>query len=624
MVLAFGNVTNTTAPWVAGPQVRGSWDILSTCLITISLCAWTALHLNVPEHGTVNRQWLRKSKWLLLGLVAPEILVYVAWRQRREAKNLLQDVRKCLGQARPPSRLSKIVDRCWGLLKWADIQREKSDTMAASPTLSIRTKSPRVPEWTLVHSFYAIMGGFALDSSAESEPLLPGNRTRAALPPDGLRFLLEHQPELLPDISQDQIEDKGKADGLKKFLVCAQALWFCASCVARLAKSLPISLLELNAMGHAACALLIYTMWWQKPLDVAEPTLIKGPKVAPLLAYMWMASGVSVKGFKSYDLHGWLRDEFDAIWMFQYPTLGDLVYADYDCIPTSSDGSSRNDHGRIGVNPQTEEDPAAAHPDEFRLGSAKYTLFSRHYTAPSIVGLKRWIISWLRSKPNLAKVGIRFPAGLGTRKTAVDHMSRADVVRRKLAHQAIEKYALEGDLCDRHYRRSEVYDEEARVKARISNAASMIGSSPHEVWFGFTLAGLLYGGLHLLAWNAPFSSRLEQISWRASASSVTITPLILAPMALISEKKALGQGGLDLIKMIRGQQPVKKGSHFMFWLRIVIVVLCVPLLITSPLLILSYVLGRVFLVVECFINITHLPEGAFKEAAWVASVPHIG
>ena len=45
---------NSTARWRPEPDVRGTFSILSSCLITLGLCAWSALHLNVPESGKAN------------------------------------------------------------------------------------------------------------------------------------------------------------------------------------------------------------------------------------------------------------------------------------------------------------------------------------------------------------------------------------------------------------------------------------------------------------------------------------------------------------------------------------------------------------------------------------------
>ncbi len=233
MVVVFGNVTNQTTPWTPEPNGRGTWTLLSSCVITIALCAWTALHLNVPEHGTSGRQWLRKTKWLMLGLTAPEMVVYVAWRQRQEAKRLLRDVRTQLGQAEEPSKLRHMASGLFCFWKRSKGSGRKVVSTASSPATAAAVNDLSRPQWSIVHGFYAVMGGFALDSSDAPEAFLPDDRTRAALTAEGLRFLLLHEPDLLPSVSADQIRDKSKADGLKKFLVCVQAGWFCASCITR-------------------------------------------------------------------------------------------------------------------------------------------------------------------------------------------------------------------------------------------------------------------------------------------------------------------------------------------------------------------------------------------------------
>ncbi|ORX96674.1 hypothetical protein BCR34DRAFT_593759 [Clohesyomyces aquaticus] len=59
-----------------------------------------------------------------------------------------------------------------------------------------------------------------------------------------------------------------------------------------MSSGLSISLLELNTFGHSICALLIAFLWWDKPLDVSEPTLIKveGQELEELCAFMCMSS----------------------------------------------------------------------------------------------------------------------------------------------------------------------------------------------------------------------------------------------------------------------------------------------------------------------------------------------
>ena len=95
------------------------------------------------------------------------------------------------------------------------------------------------------------------------------------------------------------------------------ATWFCIQCLCRLFQGLPISLLELNTFGHAACALLIYALWWHKPHDVSEPYLLAGEDVDRLAACMYANKLFHVWAFDSCDdlesiyirhrLHFWVR-----------------------------------------------------------------------------------------------------------------------------------------------------------------------------------------------------------------------------------------------------------------------------------------------------------------------------
>jgi hypothetical protein len=118
----------------------------------------------------------------------------------------------------------------------------------------------RKHEWTTMHSFFAVMGGFAFDTSnvPKEEKFLLGSRDRVTLHPDAVESLAQEAPLLLLDISQAAIADKCKANALAKGIVCLQAVWFTIQCVFRLSQGLSISLLELNTFAHAICALVIY------------------------------------------------------------------------------------------------------------------------------------------------------------------------------------------------------------------------------------------------------------------------------------------------------------------------------------------------------------------------------
>jgi hypothetical protein len=47
---------------------------------------YTALHVNIPpEKATKLQKAMTKAKWVLIGMFAPELVVFVAWCQRQQA-----------------------------------------------------------------------------------------------------------------------------------------------------------------------------------------------------------------------------------------------------------------------------------------------------------------------------------------------------------------------------------------------------------------------------------------------------------------------------------------------------------------------------------------------------------
>jgi len=76
------NIQAIAPPWVSNPATRGTSSILYTCIVTISLCVYTAVHLNVPQRNTSTfRNVLRKARWVFIGIFAPELVVYTAFVQ---------------------------------------------------------------------------------------------------------------------------------------------------------------------------------------------------------------------------------------------------------------------------------------------------------------------------------------------------------------------------------------------------------------------------------------------------------------------------------------------------------------------------------------------------------------
>lgn len=85
--------------WYHEPNTRGTWTILQTCVITLTLCVYSAVHLNVPEKGiTKSRRILRRVKWVAIEILAPELVVFVAWWQWNQARKLTREMVKVLAE----------------------------------------------------------------------------------------------------------------------------------------------------------------------------------------------------------------------------------------------------------------------------------------------------------------------------------------------------------------------------------------------------------------------------------------------------------------------------------------------------------------------------------------------
>lgn len=80
-------VKHTQAPsWVPESEFRGSFSILQSCVLTLVICVYSALHLNVPK----QRDWLSlvrfKTKWCVIAIIAPEIVLGIALPSSFSAK----------------------------------------------------------------------------------------------------------------------------------------------------------------------------------------------------------------------------------------------------------------------------------------------------------------------------------------------------------------------------------------------------------------------------------------------------------------------------------------------------------------------------------------------------------
>ncbi|KAK0712523.1 hypothetical protein B0T26DRAFT_649520, partial [Lasiosphaeria miniovina] len=255
----FGTSNYTTPRWVPEPNSRGTWSLIQSCLLTLGLCVFSAIHPNVFHRGSrLWTRWLVRFKWLVAALIAPEFIVFNAWSQRRHAARITRQLRRRASQPEDGKRgplSSNVV---------ADLG--ESGMTAAQPSTG------------LIHGFAIVMGCLAVDMSTDPERVWPAICNRLTITPACFEECFS-RPEFAPiDLSfltKDQISTRQKTDHLAKTLVLVQALWFCLQFAARLWQALPVSLLELNTFAHALCAVFIYVLWWHKPGVIEEQFVLR-------------------------------------------------------------------------------------------------------------------------------------------------------------------------------------------------------------------------------------------------------------------------------------------------------------------------------------------------------------
>ncbi|KAK7678138.1 hypothetical protein QCA50_018931 [Cerrena zonata] len=248
--------------WESEPQSRGTFGILSTCLSTMFICVWKAYHPDVPQKRPEERTWIAgtlESAGRFMGfLFAPEFLFAMALEQLIAARTMYHSVNRLdIFPPHPP----------W-YSRW--FRRQMNQTGGAIFL--------RLHPWTLTHSFYAVMGGFAEIVDGSQEGSTP---PYCVLTWAEVYQILKEDPNRVPDISEKHILARSQNDTLTKAIAVTQIFSFCTTCILRRAERLSTSVLEISTIAYAVCAIVSYIPWWKKPLIMAEPTLIEKNRIHP-------------------------------------------------------------------------------------------------------------------------------------------------------------------------------------------------------------------------------------------------------------------------------------------------------------------------------------------------------
>ena len=156
--------------WRPEPDGRGTWSILWSCLATIFICTWSALHLRVPRHHGRWYLLFRKPAYMVLALLAPEHF------------------------------LARSVERVFKARYMLRMLNERG-----------------YHEWTLTHTLFACAGGFCIRTpqGVISTPKF-----------EDLIMFIESKSINEPPVSEKELQARGKSDPVVKLIAILQIVWF--------------------------------------------------------------------------------------------------------------------------------------------------------------------------------------------------------------------------------------------------------------------------------------------------------------------------------------------------------------------------------------------------------------
>ncbi|KAK3359484.1 hypothetical protein B0T25DRAFT_448037 [Lasiosphaeria hispida] len=579
--------TISAPSFVSSPEFRGTTSIIYSCIVTLIACIYTALHLNVPTSSGVFRTLAYKGKWVFAGLVAPELVLYLAISQFIEARNLVKELNILL-----------------------DAKGEKDDLESGRS----RRKSWNGYRYDLKYGFFVVMGGMEVPvHDIEHKRSYWDEQKRGSQYSGRLRITcngvlqLAHDGHFLP-IPQSTIADKSKADVLQKILVMTQVLWMATQSLARKIYGLPLTLIEVHTMVHVVCALVLFALWIEKPKDVQDPETLDTSKFQDLIALMYQES---LQGF----------EKVNSSWTYEKPRLLKILRPPYVDGEPHQDDTEWIDVDEekeftvlkpgqtlkfgFGLEVVTKEDSPAEDGSKIAV----------RFYPEDVVRWKRIISAVEAFEGPIREKTIYFedrppPAATDDNLNENENIEEDDdddgdddydsrrplpKVRypRKLYHEAF--LASAGNIRRRNQRYTSSFLEMAFDPWEL---VKFVYKTKLLLALVLTLPAA-YGGIHLAAINFQFPTYVESLLWKISSIYIMVALPVLFPMGYLQREiwYVIQDPYDDIVEVV----------YALFGI----------------LALLGYALARSFLVVESFASLRAEPIGVYWTPAWLQMIPHI-
>ncbi|ORY11719.1 hypothetical protein BCR34DRAFT_316767 [Clohesyomyces aquaticus] len=573
--------------FVTGPDTRSTFEIVWSCLSVLLLCVWSTLPLNVPPQVDPKTSlekfrrrlylFLRKVKWMAITLLAPEFI------------------------------MGKAFSDAWSAWRYGGPLKQMA-------------QNDRVP-WTTAHTFFADMGGFTLIFEDHNTNVDPGPQDLDWRPksqgvaPNNVRAQSSFKSWSLsspvhpgvPDSLHIRSDQYIKSDGIEAQLDTIRP-------------GAPPEQMSITNHSHQIA---------HHVSDVGSD--IGGPNDFGNREIIIQRSGVEeiFRGFPGRNMeklkgHGnihWTRDA-------QYSMLAENLL---------SEASSKADEvGVWGMQDVASSVQGLKHiASDVNLDSGFYEI-----NLTALQG-KIWVLC-ARQIIKARELGVinRLPE---LRVAELDDKDKADIFVRGLfftqiiwliiqlssrwkdgkpcAQLEIMTFAFAvSSLIIQFLHRSRPQDVTVpfivhanRVTERQMKEIAMQG--PGYTWYdrglytlpnnsvfnaqfavGALFGAFLFGAFHLIAWHFVFPTETEENLWKASSFVITFAPFGILVFTAVT------------MRLLGCELPVLRDY---LWYKAFV-----------RLIVLSFVLARLFLIVESFRSLYFLPPDAFT-ATWVVDFPHI-
>jgi hypothetical protein len=391
--------------------------------------------------------------------------------------------------------------------------------------------------WTVEVAFYALSGAAVLKDDHDYDLTIHAMT---------IEDLAEHKAAALIPLQRAALQHPGKASILAKMITCTQALWFCSQCIARLSQNMAISLIELNTFAHCISAFFIYAFWWHKPYDVEAHVYINDPE--HLQGHLF--SKIQMCEHRALDREHVPLKEIDEFNIFERTSDGRVhVVAQIDMWSSYSTEDRKGMSIEIKVG---ETIPGTGFivrvPDERVV-----------YISIQEDALPYWERLWLLRRKNMLGTQLELE-----RKTAWFRMGT----------------------------RAKNLDREFRGAA--------FGGAGTKIPLILTSVFLVYGGVHLLAWQYNFQTNAEGTMWRIASIITASSGLIIL---FVRTMDYLEQSYSNTLL-----ERLRKWSDLGVW------IFCCFLIVVE-------ILARTFLVIESFRALPNSPSSVYEIPRWTAYLP---